>query len=419
MKKILVILLYWGYNVLSGFSIHRYYKKVKLVNDKKVDPKKKEIKKYLLNWGFKSEISQNPLMNKLDVIEWTKKIDDKQVYQWAYTGGSFGEPLRVPYSKKRAAIRTATFKYFNEIAGYNLGDSFALIRAKNKSPFLKFLRNETIIIPFDVSNNQVLKIFDNLLTKNVTVLMGYPTVMYEMALFLKDNPKIKNKLKIKSLISVSEMLEEQKRFVVKNEFHCNFVDRYSNEEVGLIAQQKEFGGVYYVNKFGVYVEIVNSITLQPVKEGEVGKVVVTDIYNDLVPMIRYDTGDLAIVDRYKNGQLYTIKKILGREADKLFDTNKKPVSSLYLGPSIYKPFAIKGYTNQFQFAQTSSNSYVLRIKKGLSNPDEITISKVISNLRDHLGDNSNIKVVFLENIPALPSGKRPIYINELKKSSNV
>lgn len=401
------------YNIVTGSHIQRHYRAIVAVHQNdKYDSQM--LESYLLNHDYKVPIIQNGIQTKETIQHYTSKVVPKYIKSWAYTGGSFGEPLRVPYSKNRNYIRTATFKFFNEIGGYSLGDSFALIRAKDKSSFIKFLRNETIVIPLDISSSKLEEIFNVLITKRVSLLMGYPTVMYEMAVFLNNRKDLKDKLRIKSLISVSEMLEDNKRSFIKEVFNCSFIDRYSNEEVGLIAQQKEFGGPYYVNKYGVYVEVVDPISYQPVKEGEQGKVVVTDIYNDLVPFVRYDTGDLAVAGTYVEGHLHTIDKILGRVSEKIFDCKGNPISSLALGPLIYKPFSREEMLLQFQFAQISFDTYELRVKNYGQVLKEALKNEIISGLLTHLGQESKITIIEVEDIKPQPSGKRPVYKNEFK-----
>ena len=128
---------------------------------------------YLIKWGFNPVLEKNPLMGRHEILEWTKKVDESKIKSWAYTGGSYGEPLRIPYSKKRDLIRTATFKYYNEIGGYKLGDPFLLIRAKDKSPLIKFLRNENIFIPKDISETRIRSLIDELKKKKIKFVWVY------------------------------------------------------------------------------------------------------------------------------------------------------------------------------------------------------------------------------------------------------
>jgi len=410
-KKYLTKLTFHIYNYLNSKKITNLSHRC-LVCYTQTISRQDEINAYLNKFEIKKDFDELPIIGKKEIIEQCKKINFSKIYSWAYTGGSFGEPLRVPYSKYRNYIRTATFKYFNEKAGYLIGDSFALIRAKNKKTLIKFLRNETIIIPLNISEEKLEEMLQLIKRKNITVLMGYPTVMFELALYMK---KKNVKLPIKSLISSSEMLDDEKRNFVKKVFNCDFVDRYSNEEVGLIAQQEIFGEDYYVNKFGVLVEILD-LENNPVDSGEIGRVVVSDLNNDLIPLLRYDTGDFAIAGEYKNNQLITIKKVLGRTADVIFNVKNKPVSSLALGPAIYKPLSNASLNIQFQLLQLSEKGYSLKLRsteKEISNGVRVSI---MSELKEILGDDCSINFEYLSDIPPLESGKRPVYLNLFKRN---
>lgn len=414
MKKIISKSLYNLYDLLNKGALGAHYKKAKHHNDKRINHSEEELSAYLKKWGFEEELEKNPLMVKADVVNWVQKVNPKSVHSWAYTGGSYGEPLKIPYSKNRSLIRTATFKYFNEQGGYQLGDAFALIRAKDKSGILKFFRNETIIIPYDVSSEKIGLICQEIANKKIRTVMGYPTVLYEIALLLKENEALRQMMSVKHIISVSEMLNDEKRQVIFEVFNCDFIDRYSNEEVGLIAQQKAFEGPYFVNKYGVIVEVLDPVTLMPTKEGETGKVVVTDILNDLVPMVRYDTGDLAIVAAYSDNRLDSISKILGRVTETLFDIQGNPVSSLALGPCIYKPFSNAYYTHQFQLAQTELKEYELRIMAKEDDFSQEVCNTINRNLVEVLGQEAKVIFRFVNDITPQSSGKRPVYKYEVK-----
>lgn len=417
-RKRLSKYLFSLYDLFSGGELNYYYRLAKVWNESESDMHINLLEELLNKWDFKPNIVENLPMNKVDLKRWITNVDRSRVYSWAYTGGSYGEPLRIPISRSRALIRTATFRYFNERAGYNLGESFALVRAKNRSSILKFLRNETIIIPLDVSPFNIERICGVLADRNVKLLMGYPTVIYEIALFLGLNPGIRDTIHVENVITVSEMLDEEKRAIIRKMFGCNLVDRYSNEEVGLIAQQEQFKGQYYTNNFGIYVEVVDPETFTPVDEGQIGIVLVTDLFNDLIPIVRYDTGDFAVAGKYSNGRLNSITEIIGREVERIFDIYGKPVSSLSLGPAIYKPLAEEEQLFQYQFVQVSERDYDLRLKTGGKSLAKSTIVRIVKGLKERLGNDAIIGVREVKDIPPQPSGKRPIYRNEMREREN-
>lgn len=411
-KRFLTQFIFNAYDIFHGRRVSKVCKKIESSYYSK-PTRVIEFKEYQNYWIKKGVDYKGLPTSKQLIKEYLNRTKPDNVHSWAYTGGSHGEPLKVPYSKERSLLRTSTFKFFNELGGYQIGDSFALIRAKNKGLFSKILRNETIFIPHEISSTKIEKFVKILIDKKIKFLLGYPTVMHELALFLVDHPEMADNLAITSLISTSEMLENEKRLFVKEVICDKFLDRYANEEVGLIAQQENFSGPYFVNPLNVIVEVLDPNTFKPVKENEVGKVYVTDVENRLVPMIRYDTGDLAVAGQYKNNELFTLKHIIGRDVERIYDTNGQPVSSLALGPLIYKPLSQESSLISFQFSQVASDKYVLRLKAPGNIVRGRLSDKIIDNLKGVLGDNAQITPLYIDFIPTLPSGKRPIYVNEM------
>lgn len=408
-KKLIAKSVFSLYDKLGGGKIQANYDVIKAKHEANKKIEADNINKYLLENGCKGTLEDQPLMSKADISKRMATANMDKLHSFAYTGGSYGEPFKIPYSKKRAIVRTASFKYFNEAAGYQLGDPFMLIAAKQKPKWWQFLRNEYRFVPTNLTQSNIEKAVNLLVKKKIQVLIGFPSVVFELASYIK-NHKVKHQ--IKTVVFTSEPIEEIKKNYIKNALNANVIDRYSNEEVGLIAQQKEFGGVYFTNRHNVVVEILDD-NLQPVQQGQVGKVVVTDLAADIVPIVRYDTGDLAIAHEYKDGQLIAISSISGRVTEQLFTATGSPIAPLALGPLIHMPLSKAGYYPQFQFAQIAPAKYQLRIRKSTTLPKNVLV-EIELNLKTALGNEANIEVMFVDDIKPQPSGKRPIYKNEMQ-----
>jgi phenylacetate-CoA ligase len=398
------------YDKLSGRKIDKNYRIIKACHELEKEIDAEDIAAYLRLHNIIGTLSEQPLMTKKDISKKIEGVDVNAIHTYAYTGGSYGEPFKIPYSKNRALIRTASFKYFNEAAGYQLGDAFMLIAAKQKPKWWQFLRNEHRLVPTNLTAAKVAEAVKHLVDQRLTVIIGFPSVIFELASFIKENQILHN---VKSVIFTSEPIEAIKKQYIKDALKCEVIDRYSNEEVGLIAQQKTFGSAYYTNRYNVVVELLDD-ELLPVKEGEVGKVVVTDLAADLVPIVRYDTGDLAVAHEYKNGQLFALKSISGRVAEQLFTTSGAPVAGLALGPLIHMPFSTAGYFPQYQFAQIAKTFYQLRIRKTTTKVPAAILEQITKNLKNVLGNDADIEHLFVDDIKPQPSGKRPIYKNEMR-----
>ena len=71
-------------------------------------------------------------------------------------------------------------------------------------------------------------------------------------------------------------------------------DYYSSQEVGPIAIECPASGLYHVMSEALIVEVVDAQGA-PCREGETGRVLVSDLSNLATPLIRYDIGDYAEV----------------------------------------------------------------------------------------------------------------------------
>jgi phenylacetate-CoA ligase len=103
-------------------------------------------------------------------------------------------------------------------------------------------------------------------------------------------------------------------------------------------------------------------TTRAARPGETGMIVVTDLHNLAVPMIRYFTGDLAVarpVERCGCGRwLHRIGPIEGRHNELLRDGRGNPVSGLII-PMLFVPLA--GEAKQYQAVQHRDGNLTVKV----------------------------------------------------------
>jgi phenylacetate-CoA ligase len=69
-------------------------------------------------------------------------------------------------------------------------------------------------------------------------------------------------------------------------------EQYGTAEVGIIANECQYGGGMHLSDDHV-VEVIDPGTGKPVEEGASGELVVSDVWREAMPIIRYRTGDLT------------------------------------------------------------------------------------------------------------------------------
>ena len=174
-----------------------------------------------------------------------------------------------------------------------------------------------------------------------------------------------------------------------------------------MGQQGIDGGTeYYLNHASYYFEVLKLDEDVPAENGELGRIVITDLYNYAFPLIRYDTGDTGILsagNRISKGWPY-ISKLYGRRLDLIFDTLGNPVQPMALARVLKN---LKGII-QWQFVQTAEKEYKIR----LNMEKTISVDACIRELHEILGEDAVIAVELVDEIPILSSGKRKPVVNE-------
>jgi len=79
-------------------------------------------------------------------------------------------------------------------------------------------------------------------------------------------------------------------------------------------------------------------------------------------------------------------------------------------------YTLRKYTiiKQFQFIQLEPKKYILKLicKKNI-----LLEKEIIKDLKNQLGDNSKIEIIYVNEIPLLDSGKRKMVLNLMSQKA--
>ena len=329
---------------------------------------------------------------------------DKKIHKMS-TSGSTGTPFVVNQDMNKRYRTLADIVYFNKISGQNLGDKYIFFRVwtdKNRKSKLEQWKQN--LVPIDI-----LHLDDESLEKIRTVLkkdkkinstLAYASTYENLVNYLEKCKDTKDMFHIKTMFSSSEVLDFKTKKKIKDILGADVVDRYSNQENGIIAQSCKNGKEFHINTASYFVELLNLNNDEEAKDGELARIVITDLYNYAMPIIRYDTGDLAIKKGKSdcNWKTEVIKDIQGRQVDVIYDTKGDKLTPHTWSVYMWKFDKLK----QYQFIQEDKNEYIMKINadKGVYTEQEI-----LSTLKSILGEDANIRIEFVNEIPVLASGK--------------
>lgn len=430
--------IYWMLDLIKGSKVKKHYLDIKSIMEKPYNEQKKIQLFYLNNLMNHAVVTTNyyknykglslnefPVINKQIIKDnindflSTKYLNVKK--HSMSTSGSTGTPFVVQQNMNKRYRTLADLIYFNEIAGQNIGDRFVFFRVWTQedlhtvqnSKFKMFAKNE---VPVDISklDDQSMEEIRQLLKKDkkINEIMGYASTHKRLGQYLDKCGDKPSDFNLKLIISGSEMLEISARNTLKKVFGCTVLSRYSNQENGVLGQQcskNSDSEKYHMNVASYYIELLKIDSDEPAEIGEVGRIVVTDLFNYAMPMIRYDTGDLAIKTNacdcgYTS---FILGNLQGRLSDVCRDTNGNLISPLLLDKHMEKFDKLK----QFQFIQNDINEYIFKV----NDPNnEYLDEQFIDLLKELLGNDANCKIIRVNEIPCLNSGKFKQMICNLK-----
>ena len=168
---------------------------------------------------------------------------------------------------------------------------------------------------FDLSDEILEGFLKHFRTKKFDYINGYTSSIVLFAKFLKQKKIILKDIcpTLKVCMATSEMLFEADKLLLETQFGIPIVNEYGASELDLIAFQNA-EGEWQVNAETLFVEILDDDD-QPVPNGKEGRIVITSLFNKAHPFIRYDIGDIGILDEKSMLKKPILKQLIGRTND--------------------------------------------------------------------------------------------------------
>ena len=189
---------------------------------------------------------------------------------------------------------------------------------------------------------------------------------------------------------------------IETVFGTKLYDYYGSREVNGMAGECKYGFMHVFMFMKNYLEILDSSN-QPVGEGEEGKVIVTNLHNYSMPLIRYEIGDMAVLgpEKCKCGNtLPTLKRITGRITDHFVKEDGTIVHGEYFTHLFY----LKDWVRAFQVVQEDySIIKILIVPEGKMNEPEK--KDTVDKIKLVMGQDCKVIWEFVHEIPKTPQGK--------------
>jgi phenylacetate-CoA ligase len=353
-----------------------------------------------------------PVLNKQDVRQHGERLLSdlyrNEPLHIKATSGSTGVPLRVKLNDAGMQFKRACTLRSDEWSGWRLGERSAKVWGNPEYRKLgwrgrlrNWLLDRSAYLDTLQMDEAALAGFARRLRRfPPTLIFGHAHSVFLLTQFLRKNGPAG--IRPRGIITTAMVLHDWQRAVIEEFFGCKVTNRYGCEEVSLIACECERHRGLHVNADGLYVELLANG--RPAKAGEPGAVVVTDLVNQAMPLIRYKIGDVAVwsSDRCPCGRgLPMLERLEGRESD--YVTNE--AGELISGISLTENFSlhVPGLA-QIQIVQETRTHFRFRIVR---EPDfgEAGLERLRFLVHERFGPNTRYDLEFVDEIPQEPSGK--------------
>lgn len=341
-----------------------------------------------------------------------------------HTSGSTGNPAYVVWGAKEFA--TSTYMLLHKNIGLIKGSNiFEILKNKRKLLYFGIMDDyvggnswiyqigkyvDVKMISIFSSPDQWIKIINEF---QPDVIMAKPHVLAKLA-----NQVAGGSLHIspEKLIFVGEMLRPRDKEVIHKYFSCPLMNSYSTCETGPVAWQTDEREKLSVINEEVIVELLDDDN-KPIREFyKEGKVVITNLYSKIMPIIRYEIGDRAyFIPNEINDEMSTISYIKGRNTSNFIFENalgSKEIVSEYPFWSLDIPSIAR-----YQVVQKSLTELLIKIEleKNNSYQKDLILEKFYSKVRRIFGERENlhnitIRFEMVDRILPSKSGKIKITI---------
>lgn len=363
--------------------------------------------------GFKS-LRDFPIVNKeilkshwneIIVGEYANLADSRR----KFTSGSTGTPFQMIMDRYKHCRWIAANKVFRDNVGVRSHEKTVFISetvADKNIPQERMDRDNVYYIDckyFD--DNSLNKLLSYLKENSVKTLTTLASLLDKIARYINNGNAPAWNGDFLAIFSVSETLKETTRRIISEYFRCPVYVLYANEENGVLAVEDGTGNGCRANVADFVLEVLSMDSDEPVEDGEVGRLVITDYFNKAFPIIRYENGDLVSKKTMEDGKVY-ITEIVGRKADTLYTTDGRMVH-YFNSISFLEPLMdIK----QFQLIQEDYHNFTWILNTENHSYEEM----IVRECRELFGQDSNWKFQYVSEIPKLSSGKSRMTVCKIK-----
>ena len=357
------------------------------------------------------DIEKIPILTKFEAKKNKHKLFNPKFAKSSFpmrTSGSTGEPFEVAVYTKAWEVEQSVIWRHWKWGGYNFRDEMAIIRSyspKKGEPLIKSdsIRKFTYYSPFHLNEENLESYITTIIKRKTKIIRGYPSSILTLAQYVKKNGI--NIPTLKLVLTASEALNDVDREFIESSLKTKISNHYGLAEVCVMMGDCEKHELMHnYDEYG-YLELLKT------DNEKFKKIIGTNLHNKAMPLIRYETGDLAEITNSHcscGRNLIGIKNIIGRSDSNILTPEGFKIPTV----NFYTLFESYQKINRWQIIQHKINLIEVIIST-----EDLT-QKEMDNIKNDLGQRipESVEVLLSFNKPFLKinEGKQNVFLSYIK-----
>ena len=230
---------------------------------------------------------------------------DDGIQEFWRSGGVTGQPLFYPRSFRDMHYGLEAFARTYDCAGAEPGDrahiSFPMGIHPVGQVFARCAASRGVTVNWAGSGTSTPSALQLELIQRLkpTIWLG----MSSYALHLANLAEARGvQLKVRRLMTSAEPVSQAKRDKIERSWGAKLTDTFGMTEAGMMGAEDKPGAGFRIWTDMYFIEVLDPKSLEPVKEGETGTLVVTALCsNNVTPFLRWSSGDLVSYSEADDG----------------------------------------------------------------------------------------------------------------------
>ncbi|HEY6447994.1 MAG TPA: hypothetical protein VIY53_16145 [Acidobacteriaceae bacterium] len=365
------------------------------------------------------ELTRDLLRTNLEDV--CSRIFPPEQLRKAFTGGTTAPPITLWRDLEGLRNKTALQYHLNRYSEYDQGTRVLRIwgaeRDLEDHPSWRWRFYEEKLLgrvncgAGQLSDASFRSFLGKLNRHQPEILYGYSSTLALFADWLRASGSPWHQPRL--VIATAETLTNEQRLILEQTFACEVTVHYGSRDVGMVAAECPEGRRLHFHPWACYVELLPA-GMSPA--GALYRLVITDLLNYGMPLIRYDTGDCVLFDESPClcGSWYpSVTAVLGRATDNLVLPDGSLMAS---APLIARAGRTFRTIRQVQLVQRAIDQFHLRFSSlGEASAADQELTAFLSDVEDAFRIPLQWTIERVPEIPRERSGKMRVAICEVPR----